>query len=106
MSIKCVCASGLNLQTTSCPKVAPAAGMEKETGKMPLPPHLLHPIRNIRVGAAFLKLSVAEFQIHFAFCHSTLQLFVLAHVTTLKTVGHGGSHSFGKKIGLHLNLHT
>ena len=50
----CVCVwggiLGQILQMASCPQVALAAGMEKRTGKMDPPLHLLRPTQSIPVG--------------------------------------------------------
>lgn len=53
----CVCIPVLGqiLQMASCRRVAPAAGMEKRTGKTHPPPHLLHPTQSILVGANLLE---------------------------------------------------
>lgn len=46
----CVCVVGQTLQMASCPLVAPAAEMEKRTGKTGPRPPLLHPTQSIPVG--------------------------------------------------------
>lgn len=46
----CVCILGQILLMASCPRVAPAAGMAKRTGKMGPQPPLLHLTQSTLVG--------------------------------------------------------
>lgn len=56
LSYMCVFVLGRTLLMGSCPRVAPAAGMEKRTGKMDPQPPLLHPTQStlVRQSSTFL----------------------------------------------------